>query len=321
MDTFTHGLIGALGSRAGFSQRIGRVATIAFVIGAVFPDIDIVVSIFGPEFSLRYHRGITHSVIAAPFFALILGAIIYRFSSFKNLRVLALMVVLGIYSHIFFDLITSYGTIIFDPLSIKRYSWNLVFILDPFITIPVLAGLILCWRKKETPLRVSFAVVVYLSLYLLFCFNTRQLNLDKIKEFAKEKSMDVVKSSVYPRPLAPFFWMGVIETKESFYIGNLSIFESGINDFEEIPKSNENSYIKLASKLDEVRLYRWFAEFPVSLYKNENGKHVVEFYDLRFRMISNRFPFLLKVVFNKDGSLSDISLNGRRIENRSQLRN
>ena len=315
MDTVTHSLIGALGSRAGFSQRVGRVATIAFVVGAVFPDIDIVVSIFGPEFSLRYHRGITHSIIAAPFFALILGAIIYRFSSYKNLRVLALMVALGIYSHIFFDLITSYGTVIFDPLSMKRYSWNLVFILDPFITLPVLAGLIWSWRRKETALRVSIAVFLFLALYLLFCIYSRETSLKRINDFARVKSLDVIKSSVYPRPFAPFLWLGVIETKEDFYSGNLSIF-SGVNDLEEIPKSDENSYIKLANKLDEVKLYRWFAEFPVSFYQNENGKHVVGFYDLRFRMLPNRFPFLLKVVFDKNGSVDNVSLNGRTVQQR-----
>src|SRR3972149_11026606 len=95
LDTVTHGLIGALGSKAGFSQRVGRVATIAFVIGAVFPDIDIVVSIFGPEFSLRYHRGITHSIIAAPFFAMFIAAVIYRFASFKKFVLLSVIVALG----------------------------------------------------------------------------------------------------------------------------------------------------------------------------------------------------------------------------------
>ncbi|HEY7535717.1 MAG TPA: metal-dependent hydrolase [Thermodesulfobacteriota bacterium] len=316
MDTITHGLVGALGSRVGFSEKIGRVATIAFVVGAVFPDIDIFVSFLGPDFSMRYHRGITHSIIAAPFFAFLLGALIYRFSSYKNLKALVLMVALGIYSHIIFDLITSYGTVIFDPLSMKRYSWNLVFILDPFITLPLIAGLILCWRKKEMALRISLSVFIFLCLYLIFCFYVRELNLEKINKFASEKTLAVIKSSVYPRPLAPFFWVGIIETKEAFYGGNLSIFDGGIRNFEGIRKSDDNPYVKLASKLEEVQLYHWFAEFPVSLYKEESGKHVVEFYDLRFKLISNRFPFLLKVVFNKDGSLSNISLNGRRVEDR-----
>ncbi|MBI2487686.1 MAG: metal-dependent hydrolase [Deltaproteobacteria bacterium] len=316
MDTITHGLIGALASKAGFYQKPGRVATVAFTIGAVFPDVDFVTLFLGPDFALRYHRGITHSVIAAPFFAILLGAIIYRFSSFKNLRFLTLPVALGIYSHIFFDLITSYGTVVFDPLSMKRYSWNLVFILDPFITLPVLIGLILAWRKKEIAFKVSIIVLTFLSLYLLVCLYARDINSERLAEFAKKRSLDVIKSSVYPRPLAPFFWMGVIETEEAFYKGNLSIFNNGIYDYEVIQKTEGNSYIKLANKLDEVRLYRWFADFPVSLYKNEDGKHIVEFYDLRFRMISTKFPFLLKVVFDNNGRLENILLNGRKVEKR-----
>jgi inner membrane protein len=316
LDTFTHGLVGALLSKTGFYQKAGWVATIAFVIGSVFPDTDIVVSLLGPDFFLRYHRGITHSVIAAPFFAILLGAIIYRFSSFKNLKFLTLMVALGIYSHIFFDIITSYGTMIFDPLSMKRYSWNLVFILDPFITIPILVGLILALRKKRLAFKVSIGLLVFLSLYLLFCLYNREMNLEKLTEFAKERSLDVIKSSVYPRPLAPFFWMGVIETKGAFYRGNLSFLRSDMKDFEEIPKSKENPFIKLAENLDVVKLYLWFAEFPVSRYKDENGERIVEFYDLRFGMVPNRIAFLLKIIFDENGSLKNIYLNGRPIHKR-----
>ncbi|MGH7790689.1 MAG: metal-dependent hydrolase, partial [Thermodesulfobacteriota bacterium] len=259
MDTITHGLIGALAAKAGFYQKTGRVATVALTVGAVFPDIDIATSFLGSDFALRYHRGITHSVIAAPFFAILLGAIIYRFSSFKNLRFLTLMVALGIYSHIFFDLITSYGTVIFDPLSMKRYSWNLVFILDPFITLPVLIGLILAWRKKETAFKVSIIVFTFLSLYLLVCLHTRDVSSERLAEFAKKRSFDVIKSSVYPRPLAPFFWMGVIETNNSFYKANLNFLKNDISDFQEIRKPKDNYFIELAKGLDTVKLYLWFA--------------------------------------------------------------
>ncbi len=55
MDTVTHGLVGALLSKTGFSQKAGRIATIAFVVGAVFSDIDVVVSLLGPDFIIRYH--------------------------------------------------------------------------------------------------------------------------------------------------------------------------------------------------------------------------------------------------------------------------
>lgn len=314
MDTITHGLIGVLASKSGFYQKARKAATVAFLVGAIFPDADVITSIFGPEFSLRYHRGITHSVIAAPFFALFWGAIIYRFSSFKNFRFLALMVALGTYSHIFFDLITSYGTVIFDPLSTKRYSWNLVFILDPFITIPVLTGLIICWKREEVALKVSAVLFIFLSLYLLFCLYSREAVEEKLANFMKERSLSVVKSSAYPRPLAPIFWMGVIETEDKFYKVNMRLFGDDTGGILEIAKTDENRFVSMAKDLRTVRVYLWFAEFPVSRYRREEGRHIVEFYDLRFGMLPNRKPFLLRVTFDKNGSLRDINLNGRSVE-------
>jgi inner membrane protein len=316
LDTITHGLIGALASRSGFYQRTGMVSTVAFTVGAVFPDVDILASLLGPDLTLRYHRGMTHSVVATPIFALFLAALIYRFSSFKNLRTLTLMVAIGIYSHIFFDLITSYGTVVFDPISVKRYSWNLVFILDPFVTIPVLVGVILCRKKKEAALRVSSAVFLFLALYLLFCFYCRELNSERVNGFAKVHSLDVLRSSVYPRPLGPFFWMGVVETGDAFYRVNLSLFKNDPDGFYRISKSKDNRFIELAKGLKVTKLYLWFADFPVAEYKNENGRHIVEFFDLRFGVVPHRVPFLLKVVFNGDGSLESVSLNGMSVRDR-----
>lgn len=314
LDTITHGLIGALASKTGFYQKAGRVATVAFSVGAVFPDIDVAASLLGPEFGLRYHRGITHSLIAAPFFALLIGAIIRRFSSFKNLGVLSLIAALGIYSHIFFDLITSYGTVIFDPLSMKRYGWDLVFILDPFISIPVIAGIIICWKNKKAAFKVSAIIFLFLSLYLLFCLYCREASSEKLADFIENESLSFIKSSVYPRPLAPFFWMGAVETEDAFYRVDMSLFDSGIKDFRMIPKPDENPFIKSAKELRTVRLYLWFAKFPVLSYRVENDNHLVEFYDLRFGVIPNSAPFLLRVTFDGSGSLRNIYLNGRLVE-------
>ncbi len=88
-----------------------------------------------------------------------------------------------------------------------------MFILDPFITIPILAGLILAWRKEKLAFKISIALLVSLSMYLLFCLYSREINLDKLTEFAKVKSLEVVKFSVYPRPLAPFFLDGHYRNK------------------------------------------------------------------------------------------------------------
>src|SRR5580692_9076832 len=75
MDTITHGIAGALIGKGFFSKRNARVATFAAVVGAMFPDIDIVRYGFSsdPLAIVKYHRAITHSFIALPFFAIALA--------------------------------------------------------------------------------------------------------------------------------------------------------------------------------------------------------------------------------------------------------
>lgn len=313
MDTLTHGLIGILGSKTGFSQRNGKVAAIAFLIGAIFPDIDLIVSFFGPEFSLRYHRGITHSIIAAPVFAMFIAAVIYRFASFKKFVLLSVIVALGIYSHILFDLITSYGTVIFDPISTKRYSWNLVFILDPFITIPVVLGLILCWKRSDRAWIISVSILTFLVIYLMLNLFVRLLYEDKLEGFAAANSIAVKRSTVYPRPLAPFFWMGVIETEDTFYRLDYSILKKVPVRLDKIAKIKENIFLDRANYLTVTNLFKWFADYPIADYTEVNGEHIVRYYDLRFNVIPNRNPFNLKIVFSSQGALKTVSLNGRKV--------
>ena len=75
MDTITHGIAGALIGKGFFSRRAAKVAVLSATVGAMFPDIDVVREIFSrdPLAIVKYHRAITHSFIALPFFAAILA--------------------------------------------------------------------------------------------------------------------------------------------------------------------------------------------------------------------------------------------------------
>src|ERR1700691_5879957 len=90
MDPITHGITGALlgkglfaedhqfGGPGGHNQRVPRTAGAAIfaaTLGAVFPDIDTVAEFFSrdPLAIVKYHRAITHSFVALPFFAFLLA--------------------------------------------------------------------------------------------------------------------------------------------------------------------------------------------------------------------------------------------------------
>ena len=77
MDTLTHALSGALLARAtaradapprSMPRRIA-----AGFFACAFPDIDFVVSFFGPIEYLTHHRGATHSILLLPFWALVVA--------------------------------------------------------------------------------------------------------------------------------------------------------------------------------------------------------------------------------------------------------
>jgi membrane-bound metal-dependent hydrolase YbcI (DUF457 family) len=153
MDPVTHGITGALVGKGYFEDRYGKVATFAAVLGAVFPDVDVTADLVSrdPQAIIRYHRAITHSFLALPFFAFLLALLTRallpwvntRFPRWRELRspplaILTLIYGIGIASHILLDGMTSFGTRMWFPLSSERVAWDLLFIIDFSFTAIVL---------------------------------------------------------------------------------------------------------------------------------------------------------------------------------------
>jgi membrane-bound metal-dependent hydrolase YbcI (DUF457 family) len=179
MDTITHGIVGALIGKGYFSERNGHVATFAAAAGAMFPDIDVVEEIVSrdPLAIVRYHRGITHSFVALPFFAVILawltragfGVLKKRFAGLRDIEspswgTLFVIYAIAIASHVILDGMTSFGTRIWDPVSQQRVAWDLLFIIDCCFTSIALLPQIVAWiytDRAKTPVRA-------VSLWALF---------------------------------------------------------------------------------------------------------------------------------------------------------
>lgn len=153
MDTITHGITGCLVAKAFLSERHGRIATIAVTLGAVFPDIDIFDRFFySNELAwLENHRGITHSLLALPVFALLLGVLSCVLARRKKWLLFTCFYAIGIAAHILLDLITSYGTMIWMPASNARAAWDITFILDFVLTTVVLLPQLTAWVYSERP--------------------------------------------------------------------------------------------------------------------------------------------------------------------------
>jgi membrane-bound metal-dependent hydrolase YbcI (DUF457 family) len=191
MDTITHGLTGALIGKAFFdaprtaptsrgrgtgqspafaradeqsrleasATKIAQVARIgiwAATLGAIAPDGDSLFELFGHDelAILDVHRGLTHSFVFLPVFALILAAATRWLAKRRNwaapsLGRLWLIYAVGLACHIVLDLITSFGTMIWSPLSRMRAAWDTTFIIDFTFTAIVLVPQVAAWVYRE----------------------------------------------------------------------------------------------------------------------------------------------------------------------------
>jgi membrane-bound metal-dependent hydrolase YbcI (DUF457 family) len=161
MDTITHGIAGALIGKAVFRgedmfashpMNRGRIITWSLMLGAIFPDSDVVRDIFSHDklLVITWHRSITHSLVLLPLWALLLAAITRAFANSLKWEVPSFLALAGIYavgilSHILLDLVTSFGTMIWSPLEWSRPAWDLIFIVDFTLTAIFLVPQLLAW--------------------------------------------------------------------------------------------------------------------------------------------------------------------------------
>ena len=321
MDPITHGLSGVVLSRTGFYQRFGRPATIIFIVAALIPDIDhLTLRLAGPLAYLKYHRGFTHSIIGSFVIAAIMAGIVCSIELFREklgyLTTFGIFL-LGIYIHIFLDLITSYGTLVFFPFTDKRYSLDLVFIIDFYFTALMLIPLVIIRFKREWAKVIALSSVAGIIIYLGIAYKGRNIAIESTKAEAQKLGITSKRIEAIPLPFSPFRWSVYIEDDKRFYQVDVDALKSisPFNSFEKkhLPEGlnqgpEGNNIIEKVEKLEIVKTYLWFARFPVVTIKEEGEGFLVEYFDLRFNSLPPRRPFLLKLFLDKSGSLNHAEL-------------
>jgi membrane-bound metal-dependent hydrolase YbcI (DUF457 family) len=182
MDTITHGIAGALIGKAVFRgedlfasrpMNRGRLITWSLMLGAIFPDSDILRDWFSsnPLLILTWHRSVTHSLVCMPFFALALAAFTRWFARWRKWDAPSFVALTGIYaigilSHILLDLVTTFGTMVWSPLQWSRPAWDLIFIIDFTFTALLLGPQILAWVYRQAEGLKNRAIITW-SIFAL----------------------------------------------------------------------------------------------------------------------------------------------------------
>jgi inner membrane protein len=118
LDNLTHSLVGLFLARAGF-KRVTACGTAILVLAANAPDIDVISWFWGRPTWLHWHRNITHSLVGAPFMALLTVAVVALFVRKQKVSWWPAfwIALLGVASHLILDLTNVYGVRLLLPFS------------------------------------------------------------------------------------------------------------------------------------------------------------------------------------------------------------
>jgi inner membrane protein len=316
MDTLTHALSGALIARATApapadpaALPIDRRVMLGF-FAAAFPDIDIVSSLLSPLSYLYHHRGVTHSLVMLPLWALLFACVCaWIWRSGPGWRAYFGVFAWSIGLHIAGDWITSFGTMVFAPFSDMRVALSTTFIIDLWFTGIIVAGLLLsvARRRSRAP---ALAGLAALAAYVAFQFALQQQAIGLGEAYAQGAGLERPQVTALPRPVSPFNWMVIVADAERYHYSlvNLARHEppqplppdAGFIARLSAPYLPPDRAVwmqaeRYGSGLAQAALareafqqpqfafFRWFAEYPV-VYRIEPGNPstCVWFQDLRF---------------------------------------
>jgi len=269
------------------------------------PDLDFVIGFVGPVEYVLAHRGVTHSLILLPAWALLYSWILAKLLREPGgWRALYGVTALALFAHIVGDLITSFGTIILAPFSDWRAGIGTTFIIDLWFSGIIAAGLIASgfFYRSRIP---ALAASLVLGAYVGFQYVQKQRATELGLEYARSKGMQQARVTVHARPVSPFNWTVFVSDDESHRFAHVNLvrkeprryapgdgfiarIDSPYMPVEQMIWVTRRRYgetdqalIREAWNAPDLGFFRWFADLPAFDGLGE-GSTCVWFTDLRF---------------------------------------
>jgi inner membrane protein len=298
LDNLTHSLTGLALARAGL-DRVSRGATLALVLASNLPDVDLVSAVGGTTNYLEHHRGVSHGVVGAPLLALALALLVRATLRGSRFGPLLLCSLVGVVGHVFMDVWTSYGTRVLSPFDRRWLTWDLVFIVDPWILVLLLATALLSRKPERAPRIASTA----LGLMLAYVGARAVLHAQALDQaLAQLSGRELRRIAALPAPVDPFTWRVVADTGDAYWTGTVAL-RGRSAPLVRRPKRAEDALVAHARQDSEVAaVFLDFSTFPWLEVQSNGAETSVVWRDLRFE-IPGREAFAARVTLAPDGRI------------------
>ena len=283
MDNITHTIVGAALAESGLKKRT-PLAAATLMIGANFPDIDVIAVALGD--SLTWRRGITHGFLALVILPFILAWLMRRYDRLVRLRrrpdaipadfrQLVFLSAIAILTHPTLDFMNTYGMRWLMPFVNKWFYADGLFIVDPYILIALGLGVALARRRTiYRPARWALGgLVVYTTCMLL---------ITALGRTVVQARFPGTRIMVSPVPLQPWKRAVLVDDGELYQFGGYSVGGNVVMDPNSLAIGGADPAVAAARNHPEAQGFVKWARFPFYRVSREGSETVVRMGDARY---------------------------------------
>lgn len=221
MDNLTHGLLGMAVAVCVAPRESRRQAAVVGFLAGEFPDLDVFLqSKEDPLFGLAMHRHFTHSLLLAPVIGVAMAWLVILWKRWRNkdcdARIIMLAGIAAALSHGLCDVWTSYGTRWFWPFADTRVSWDLISVIDPLFTLPLLILVVFCIKRCSR--KWAAAALLWALLHLGICFVQQQRVLREVRVVAEERGHEPMRMTAKPSFGNNIVWRALYEHEGEVHV-------------------------------------------------------------------------------------------------------
>jgi inner membrane protein len=302
MEPVTHFLAGACIARAGLNRKTAY-ATVVATLAAEAGDMDMLWSLAGPVESLKHHRGITHTLVAAPLVAAVVVAGVWAWNRWIRSHVsksrhgapgvglgahislgqpvrwgwLYATALIAALSHLLLDWTNNYGVRPLFPFNPRWYAGSFVFIAEPVLWVLLGGAFVLPWLLgladqeigvRRKPFRgrgwAIFALTGMVALWGLRW--TEHAQAEAMVATSGVAGAAVERVAVEPYPVNPFRWHAILETPESYQTAEVNSRTGAVESEaseDAFPKPVETAAVRAAKQTELGRVYLDWGKWAV----------------------------------------------------------
>lgn len=301
MDSVTQAALGAAIGGAVLGRRLGRKSILIGALVATLPDLDVVLDYGDAVANVTEHRGFSHSLFVLTGVATLMAVVCARFAPARDISLgrwwsfFALILL----THPLLDALTTYGTQLFWPLNLPPASWPIVFIIDPFYTLPLLIALGIGLVSKRIVKACASGLAIS-CLYLMMAAGAKMLVEQRLTPVLAQQGLEDAPLLVQPTPFNIALWRATVIDGDRYYESLVSVFDGDHEPHLE-PLIRNAEFEAIAMSSPQGQRLDWFAG-PFLRYetRQQDGKETLIATDIRLGFPGfHPFSFTL-ATFNDD---------------------